>query len=218
MNSQKLKEIAKQLQQPNGDKGIEIANMMHETNINMTLHAIKHIAIEANDVVLELGHGNGKHITYLLQLQQKITFYGLETSELMYKEAKINTSEFADKQAFFHLYDGVKTPFTDDFFDKIFTVNTLYFWEDPVVMLNELYRIIKPNGILAITFAQEEFMKTLPFTQFHFNLYNTEKLMEIIKNTSFAYIDCDSQSEMVRSKTNELVKREYSTLTLKKYN
>src|SRR5690606_41662511 len=40
MNSEELKELAEQLRQPNGLKGIEIADMMNETNIKMTLHSI----------------------------------------------------------------------------------------------------------------------------------------------------------------------------------
>jgi len=216
MDNKKLEEIANQLREPTGEKGIEMANMMHETNINMTLQAIEQLAIQPLDVILELGHGNGKHIPNLLKLQPQLTYYGLEISALMYQEAKANNSTFINQQVFLHLYDGIKTPFENDFFNKLFTVNTIYFWEDPITMLAELYRITKPNGILAITFAQAEFMKSLPFTKFNFQLYDTEKLKDIIHPSGFEVIAIDSQTEMVRSKTNELVEREYTTLSLRK--
>ena len=34
-----------------------MGHMMNESNIGMTLNAIKQLALEDNDVVLELGHG-----------------------------------------------------------------------------------------------------------------------------------------------------------------
>ena len=40
MTTDELKEIASQLKNPHGENGIETGRLMHETNINMTRHAI----------------------------------------------------------------------------------------------------------------------------------------------------------------------------------
>lgn len=218
MDSKKLEEIAQQLRQPKGEKGIEMANMMHETNINMTLHAIEKIAIQADDIILELGHGNGKHIPYLLQIQQNINYYGLETSALMVREAKVANHKYLDQQAFFHLYDGMKIPFTDNYFTKIFTVNTLYFWHDPKSMLRELYRILQPNGMIALTFGQKKYMEKLPFTPFDFTLYDTDDVLALLADSGvpLEVIHIESQKERVKSKTNDWVEREFTTFSLKK--
>ncbi len=40
-----LKELAKQLSRPYGDIGIQVANTMNETNITMTLNAIRHLSL-----------------------------------------------------------------------------------------------------------------------------------------------------------------------------
>ncbi len=212
-----LKELARQLRQPNGSKGVEIAEMMNETNIKMTIHSIDQLNIRDNDCILELGHGNCKHLPYILKQKNNMTYYGLEISELMNKEAKrINHQSVDSKQAFFHLYDGLHIPFDDNYFDRIFTVNTIYFWADPNSLLSELYRVLKLNGTLNITFAQHEFMEQLPFTQYGFTLYNTEKIKQLIGMTPFSIVGWDTQTETVKSKTGDLVNRNFTTIKLKK--
>lgn len=217
MNEEDLKKLARQLRQPNGEEGIGISDMMNETNIKMTLHSIERLNILANEIILELGHGNCKHLPYVLEQKRGLTYYGLEISELMKKEAERINRQYTDQQiAFFHLYDGLSISYGENYFDKIFTVNTVYFWDRPQLLLSEIYRVIKPNGILNITFAQKEFMEKLPFAPFGFTLYDNEKLKELIDKTPFKIMGSDTQSEVVRSKTGELVNRAFTTFSLQK--
>ncbi|KRB54322.1 class I SAM-dependent methyltransferase [Flavobacterium sp. Root186] len=217
MKKEELQAIASQLKHPTGEKGIEMANMMHETNINMTRHSIQNLNIKAGNSILELGHGNAGHVAFLFEQAENLKYYGLEMSELMFQEARqINRNFVSQKQAFFSLYDGNKFPFEDEYFDKIFTVNTIYFWQEPEKLLLEIYRVLKPNGNFCLTFAEEDFMKQLPFTQFEFELYSTEKAQNLIKKTPFKIIYTESQTEKVKSKTGELVDRAFTSFILEK--
>ncbi len=217
MNEVDLKTLATQLRQPNGTAGIEISDMMNETNIKMTLHSIEQLNILDNEVVLELGHGNCKHLPFVLEQKSGVIYYGLEISELMNKEAiQINRQYTNNQVAFFHIYDGLRIPYDDNYFDKMFTVNTIYFWDNPLLLLSEIYRVIKPNGILNITFAQKDFMKQLPFTKFGFTLYDDKKLKQLIDKTSFKIIGSYTQTETVKSKTGDLVNRAFTTFSMQK--
>ncbi|WP_270087648.1 class I SAM-dependent methyltransferase [Sphingobacterium sp. SYP-B4668] len=216
-SNEELKALASQLKDPKGAKGIEIAEMMDATNIKMTLHAIDYLQIQANQHILELGHGNCGHLHNLLARQQGLRYSGLETSELMYTEAQRKNKAYTDaKQAAFFLYDGLHIPFPEHTFDRIFTVNTIYFWSEPHQLLSELARILQPEGVLNITFAQERFMQQLPFTTFGFNLYDENKAADLINGTTFYIQQSNTQTETIESKTGELVNREFTTLTLKK--
>lgn len=215
MEQKDLQELASQLSHPKGEKGIGIAEMMNATNIGMTLHAIAGLELSGNEKVLELGHGNAAHVRYVLDPHPAVHYDGLELSELMHAEAKKINSHFSDAQhASFHLYDGVKIPFPDNHFDRIFTVNTIYFWPDPPALLAELYRVLHSAGRLCITFAQESFMKQLPFTAYGFELYSTAKLEKLIAKSAFKIQKTESQTEQVRSKLGDLVDREFTTVTL----
>lgn len=217
MKQEELQAIASQLKHPKGEKGIEMANMMNETNINMTRHSIQNLHIASGNTILELGHGNAGHLEFIFEQAENLKYYGLEMSELMFQEARqINRNYVSQKQAFFSIYDGNTIPFQEASFDKIFTVNTLYFWQEPEKLLLEIYRVLKPKGILCITFAEESFMKQLPFTQFEFELYSTEKANKLIEKTPFKIINAPTQTEKVKSKTGELVDRAFTTLVLEK--
>ena len=154
MEKEELQAIASQLKNPSGEKGIEMGNMMNETNINMTKHSIQNLNISKENKILELGHGNAGHVEFLFEQGKELKYYGLEMSELMFQEARqINRNFVSQKQAFFSLYDGNKIPFEDASFDKIFTVNTIYFWQQPEELLSEICRVLKPNGNFCLTFA-----------------------------------------------------------------
>ena len=217
MKQEELQAIASQLKHPTGEKGIEMGNMMNETNINMTRHSIQNLQIEAGNKILELGHGNAGHVEFIFEQAENIKYYGLEMSELMFQEARqINRNYVSQKQAFFSIYEGNIIPFEDDSFNKVFTVNTIYFWQEPEKLLSEIYRVLQPKGILCITFAEESFMKQLPFTQFEFELYSTEKAEKLIEKSSFKIINKETLTEKVKSKTGELVDRSFTTLVLEK--
>ena len=217
MKQEELQAIASQLKNPSGEKGIEMGNMMNETNINMTRHSIQNLNISKENRILELGHGNAGHLEFLFEQAEKLKYYGLEMSELMFQEARqINRNFVSQKQAFFSLYDGTIIPFEDDFADKIFTVNTIYFWKEPEKMLLEIYRILKPNGNFCLTFAEEDFMKQLPFTKFGFELYSTEKAVKLIEKSLFKIIKKETLTEKVKTRTGELVDRDFTTLVLEK--
>jgi ubiquinone/menaquinone biosynthesis C-methylase UbiE len=217
MKQEELQAIASQLKHPTGEKGIEMGNMMNETNINMTRHSIQNLQIEAGNKILELGHGNAGHVEFIFEQAENIKYYGLEMSELMFQEARqINRNYVSQKQAFFSIYDGNTIPFEDNSFNKVFTVNTIYFWQEPEKLLSEIYRVLQSKGILCITFAEESFMKQLPFTQFEFELYSTEKAEKLIEKSSFKIINKETLTEKVKSKTGELVDRAFTTLVLEK--
>lgn len=215
MNEEELKALAAQLRQPHGEHGLGVADMMNQSNSGMTKHSIQRLDLVANDCVLELGHGNGAHVSFLMEQHQSLVYHGLEISELMHEEAKKRNTKFSDHhQAFFHRYDGETLPFSDQSFDKIFTVNTIYFWNNPQDLLMELYRVLRPEGRLNITFAEKSFMEQLPFTTFGFTLYDMAAMRALIAKTSFTIVGSEMQTETVTSKTGESVERDFTTISL----
>lgn len=216
MDNENLKILAQNLANPQGEKGIEIGEMMNATNIGMTLESIKTLLIEDNEAVLEIGHGNADHVKSIVNKAQNIHYTGIDISETMHYEAKRLNEEFKN-QAEFVLYEGKKLPFEDKTFDKIFTVNTVYFWEEPVDFFNEIHRVLKDNGTFVLTFGQRNFMEKLPFTQFDFILYNTDEMEQTVSKSHFKRMKISEKEEEVKSKTgNETITRNYTVLTIKK--
>lgn len=190
--------------------------MMNATNIGMTLESIHSLLMEDNEHILEIGHGNAGHLKSFLKIAKDLKYTGIDISETMHNEAKNLNAEFKD-QAEFVLYEGEKLPFEDEVFDKIFTVNTVYFWKKPVEYLNEIYRVLKDNGTFILTFGQRDFMETLPFTVYDFTLYSNDEMEELISKSQFKRMKISEKEEEIKSKTgDELIKRIYTVLTIKK--
>lgn len=215
MEKDQLAELASQLSHPSGEKGNEIAQMMHETNIGLTKNAILNLDLTSNDSILELGHGNAGHVEFLFDQCPNIHYTGLEISTLMNREARIRNESFVTSQkASFALYDGKEIPFEADQFNKLFTVNTLYFWKNPLELLAELSRVLKPQALFSLTFSHRSFMETLPFTPFGFTLYNPDEVLDLVNQSKFSLHKEDAQTEVVLTKTGESVERQFSTFVL----
>jgi len=216
MNTEDLKLLAKNLANPEGDKGIEIAEMMDTTNISMTMESIAALELDDSDRILEVGHGNAGHLEQLLKLADDLNYTGLDISETMRDQAFRKNIKFENQSQFF-VYDGQNIPFVEQSFDKIFTVNTLYFWKEPEAFLDEIYRVLRNNGTFVLTFGQKDFMEGLAFTQYGFQLYNNEDAEVLIRKSRFVQIKLTQKEEWIPGKTGEgPVKRNYTILTLKK--
>lgn len=214
---EELQRLATQLGCPSGSVGVDVGLNMEVSNMSMIKNTIQELHPQHLDHILELGFGNGAHIPSLLKQQKSITYKGLEISETMRTEAqKINKSWIQNQRASLHAYDGIHIPFQDNSFNKIFTVNTIYFWKNPAALIAELYRVLKKGGVLAITYAHKEFMLQLPFTKYGFTLYDTPKILRLIKNIPFKNIDICCYTEQVKSKIGTMVNRDYSLVLLQK--
>ncbi|WP_419487564.1 class I SAM-dependent methyltransferase [Chryseobacterium bernardetii] len=216
MEKEELKNLAQHLANPQGEKGIEIGEMMNATNIGMTLESIRTLSIDDGQQILEIGHGNAGHLKGIMNRAKNLRYTGIDISETMHNEAKKLNKEF-ESQAEFVLYEGKKLPFQDETFDKIFTVNTVYFWENPVGFLNEIYRVLKDEGTFVLTFGQRDFMEKLPFTAYNFKLYNNDEMEELVSKSQFKRMKTSEREEEIKSKTgNETIQRIYTILTIKK--
>ncbi len=217
MEEKELEELAGQLMCPSGAKGVEVATMMNATNSGMTFNSIGNLPLEAGMKILEIGPGNAGHLEHLFGKQRDLVYTGLDISELMVTEAaQLNRSSVTSGKASFVLYNGSDIPFEDESFDGVFTVNTIYFWENPVSFLEEIKRVMKPGAAFALTFADASFMETLPFTKFVFTLYDSGKVSELAAQAGLTIATTDVQHEMVKSKTGEQVERRFTTLLLVK--
>ncbi|MDZ7847626.1 MAG: class I SAM-dependent methyltransferase [Owenweeksia sp.] len=208
---QDMEEIGRQLACPSGSAGIEMGETMNRSNQGMTRHSIEFLELADHQQVLELGHGNAGHLPALLEKARGLRYRGLEISETMQREARQKNQSLAHC-ARFDLYDGENIPFSHHTFDRIFSVNTVYFWQDPVKLLTEISRVLKPQGLLVLGFAQKEFMEQLPFTGAPFKLYNADDVLALTKGLPLAKPVVQNHNEKVQSKAGEWVERPYSLI------
>lgn len=217
LSEEVLMHIASQLSKPEGADGILTAERMAHTNNNMTNVAISALDIAEGDVVLEIGPGNGTHVGHLMNIARNVRYHGIDISDTMVAEAaKINESLLNTGQVSFELTGADKLNFSNNFFDKIFTVNTLYFWEDPDSYAQEILRVLKPGGVFCLAIATAEFMKGLPFTKYKFKLYDAAAAENLLTGAGFSIAGIDEQKDLTTSHTGEAVDRDIIIVTATK--
>lgn len=217
LSNKDLQEIEKQLNCPEGKNGVEMGLKMNETNISMTLAALECIDTENACNILELGHGNAHHLQFLLEKIPTANYFGLEISETMHTEAvKMNTDLMENYNIDFRLYNGFDIPFDTESMDCIYTVNTLYFWQNPKSFCNKLANVLTKSGKLIIAFTSKETMEELPFVQDKFTKYSEQEFRDLIEQTNLNIIDFKSINENITSKTGEPIERIFHIVSLRK--
>lgn len=205
---QDLIQMASQLSCPEGEEGIKTAQRMARTNDQMTRETFKALQLTAGDEVLEIGPGNGSHVKNLMQLAENIKYCGIDISETMVEAAReLNLELMSSNPVSFSLTPADRLNFNGNSFDKIFTVNTIYFWEDPEAYATEIFRVMKPGGIFSLGFASRDFMEGLPFTKYRFNLYDKVAVQALLVKAGFAVLNFIEFLDVTTSNTGVVVER-----------
>jgi ubiquinone/menaquinone biosynthesis C-methylase UbiE len=104
----------------------------------------------------------------------------------MVKEALKKNGDWVvqGRAAFIHS-DILSLPYEKETFNKIFTVNTIYFWEQPAQVLSEIKRLLQPNGLLIIALRPKRLMEHYPFTRYGFNMYSKLEVTELLAGNGF---------------------------------
>lgn len=188
--------LAAQLRQPHGDMGKKVGESMNASNELINNQAIAAVNIKPNDTILEIGMGNGFFCKDVLQAANGVMYMGCDFSELMVAEASQLNEHFIDsKQATFILGNAEQLPFEASYFHNVFTVNTIYFWEDPNKVMTEIHRVLKPAGKLVVGLRTRASMQHLPFTQYGFTSYDEKELHTLLTRNNFTNIQIQQFDE-----------------------
>lgn len=196
MNEESAKKVAAQLRKPEGEMGIEVGERMNTGNLYMNQYVIDILKTGTIGNVLEIGMGNGFFIKDILAIDDMINYSGCDYSETMIAEATKRNQQFIDKgEVKLDLAIAAKLPYTDHGFDTVFTVNTIYFWEDPGTELAEIHRILKPDGRFVIAVRPKHSMKDYPFVKYGFTIYSREELVNVLTESKFVVTDVQEKIE-----------------------
>ena len=105
----------------------------------------------SNSNILEIGAGSSPHINYLNHNYKK--YYFLESSNFAIKFLKKKFKK--NKRVLFKHYNNNKIPFKNNFFDRIIISHVLEHIPDPESYLNQMFKLLKKNGIISIALPSD---------------------------------------------------------------
>lgn len=111
------------------------------------------LEIQPDDTVLEVGFGPGRGIQYAAEAITDGTAKGIDHSSLMVRRATARNREaIAAGRVELLEASAMSLPYDDDSFEKAFSINSIQFWPSAETGMQEVYRVLKPDGRIALAF------------------------------------------------------------------
>jgi ubiquinone/menaquinone biosynthesis C-methylase UbiE len=155
--------ISKQSRKPTGIFGRFVMSFFFEMgNVELNTLVYKALSVEKNDYALEIGFGPGTLIKKIAERLDNGIIEGIDLSKSMVAIAqKKNRKHINNGKVQIHLGEFDAVVFEDNCFDKIFSVNTIYFWKSPKTTISKICRILKPGGKVVIGFHDKRDMEKM---------------------------------------------------------
>ena len=189
MISSFVKYVGRNFGNPNGFGGkitTKIMNIINQKQYNAVLN---NIHLKQDNIILDIGFGNGYLIKKLFEQNISIKIYGIEISNDMINKTTIkNKQNIENGKLKLSLENINKTSFGENTFDKIYTVNTIYFWNELDKSFSEIKRILKPDGMFINVIYTKEYLNKIIYTKYGFNKYGVEEIEKITKDNGMKII------------------------------
>ena len=178
--------LAQQFRQPAGFLG-RLAGFFFRINregINWTISLLE---IQLTDHVLEIGFGPSRGIQQVARIAAQGRVAGVDFSETMLQQALGRNAAAIDAGLVeLHLGDASALSYRDNTFDKVFATNVVYFWNDPLANLQEIRRVMKPGGRLALYVISKDDLLKFKVTQTGvYHLYSGDELTQLLTQSGF---------------------------------
>lgn len=109
--------------------------------------AVKHLELAPTDVTLEVGIGTGLNLPLYPPTARLV---GIDLSQEMLDKAVERVHSLAMPNVTLKVMDATSLDFGDNEFDKALATYTISAVPDPVAVLREMRRVVKPGGAIVI--------------------------------------------------------------------
>ena len=136
---------------PQGEAGVEMLLGMNVHHSGVTSWALSFLEAESSDIILDIGCGGGEALRRISSDVVTGKLYGVDHSDVSVRLSTEHNAKDVECGKIRIIKASVdKLPFEDNFFNKVLTVESFYFWKDPAENLKEVLRVIKKGGKLFI--------------------------------------------------------------------
>ena len=189
--------MAAQLRRPKGWFGeFVMSRFLNRVNGQIIDRTLTLLDARAEHSVLEIGFGGGSALCRLAKEAGSGVVTGVDISPEMIRQAERRfRHQIETGRLRVQLGDVTHLPFGDGVFDRVFTINTIYFWPDALQGLGEIYRVLKQDGLAAISIRSKEKMKEHAVTKYDFCLFSADDVARLMGQAGFREIRVDHRDK-----------------------
>jgi SAM-dependent methyltransferase len=170
--------LANQLAHPSGLLGKyimgQLLNRMNSSHNSLVLNQLK---VQRGDRVLEIGFGGADLLEKIVNQTSEIFVAGVELSDEMVENAKQRLHSWIATGCLDVQKGNIESlPYLDASFNKVCSVNTVYFWSNLAQSFAEIYRVIQPDGQLILGYIAPENVRSAGLENHGFLPYSTDEL------------------------------------------
>ncbi len=120
---------------------------MNKSHFELTKWGLTFANLRDGDGVLDIGCGGGSALRLVRETIDAGRLCGIDYSDVSVKKTvELNKEAVVNKKMDVIKASVENIPFKDESFDKIFTVESFYFWPEPKENLKEVFRVLKKGG------------------------------------------------------------------------
>lgn len=181
--------LAENLRQPKGVFGWMVGRFMNHFNDGIIQQTIQLIPEIKNQSIVEVGVGSGKALQLAERKFGDAMFYGLDISTRMMKSAKSRNRRAIDSGKMeLHQCPIDNVPVNSASVDTLYTINTIYFWDDLDEGCREVNRVLKKGGHFIISFNPKENMKKEMYPSDLFHFVSSDEVINLVERNGFEKI------------------------------
>ncbi|WP_051540001.1 class I SAM-dependent methyltransferase [Ruminococcus sp. FC2018] len=188
MTPKKFKRIMKeQFAKPEGVAGDFFTLAMNVINFKLYNAVYNFVGKDEGSKILDVGFGNGDMLKRLDEKLDNVKLYGVDISDHMVVVATSVNQDAVDKDRMFLQNASVEElPYDDDYFDTVYTINTIYFWQDREKSLSEILRVLRPGGkFICAFYSRDYFERKKQFMSEEETYYSPRELRDVISDAGF---------------------------------
>ena len=124
------------------------------------------LAPERSGRILEIGFGHGRTLARAAELAPKGFVAGIDISADMVRMFQShNRRTIGQGLIEVKLASSDRIPYPDAHFDRAYAVHTLYFWNNPLLHLREIFRVTRAGSKLSSPSLPRKTCKRLPVSR-----------------------------------------------------
>ncbi len=190
------KYLSNQFGKPSGLLGRMIETRMSKRTAGDAKWTVSLLNIQPKSRILEIGFGGGVSTQLASKEASEGFVAGIDHSTTMVQVArKRNADAVKAGRMELNYGDAASILYPDDSFDIVFSLHSIYFWNNPVECLRGFRRVLKPGGLLAITIQPKNRWGKEQIESPGMNLFLGNQVGEVFTSAGFKNVRTESYKE-----------------------